>query len=91
MKMTKKPISYLLVFLMVFSSFTILPSEFWGWANVSAVEEATKDAMYTEGDFTYSIINDNEVELVSYNGTSTDVVIPDVTQAVRTLHLQTKR
>ena len=48
MKMTKKAVSYILVFLMVFSSFTILPSEFWGWANVSAVDLTTEESNEVE-------------------------------------------
>ena len=122
MKTTKKAVAYVLAFITVFSSFTILPSEFWGWTNVSAVEVATEEPTavttneeetiveepttaetnkeeitvesnknetavekstagetYTEGDFTYSIINENEVKIVGYNGTSTEIFLPEVT------------
>ena len=48
MKMTKKAVSYILVFLMVFSSFAILPSEFWGWANVSAADVTTEESNEVE-------------------------------------------
>ncbi|MEF2918962.1 MAG: leucine-rich repeat domain-containing protein [Acutalibacteraceae bacterium] len=95
MKMTKKFISYLLVFLMVFSSFTILPSEFFHSAMVYAVELLTVESQakrtYKEGDFSYSIINDNEVEIVSYNGVSTDIVIPDVTTGSKSQLLANKK
>ncbi|MEF2919050.1 MAG: leucine-rich repeat domain-containing protein [Acutalibacteraceae bacterium] len=83
MKKLKQAVSYVLVFLTVFSSFTILPSEFFHSAAVYAADLLTGQSgakeTYTEGDFTYSLINDYmEVEIVSYNGSSTDVVIPDV-------------
>ncbi|MEF2920589.1 MAG: leucine-rich repeat protein [Acutalibacteraceae bacterium] len=94
MKITKKAVSYVLVFLMVFSSFTILPSEFWGWANVSAVDLTTEESnaipLYTEGKFTYSIINDNAVKLVKYNGGSS-VVIPNVTKGSECPELANKK
>ncbi|MEE1155130.1 MAG: leucine-rich repeat protein, partial [Acutalibacteraceae bacterium] len=117
MKITKKFVSYILVFLMAFSSFTILPSEFWGLADVSAVNSTTEESnalttknvdqlttekttkfltekttkslieiskdtssdTYVVGDFEYKLINNNtELEITTYNGTSTDIVIPDV-------------
>ncbi|MEF2920592.1 MAG: leucine-rich repeat domain-containing protein [Acutalibacteraceae bacterium] len=93
MKLTKKAVSYVLVFLMVFSSFTILPSEFW--VNVSAVDittgESNASVIYPEGDFAYSIINDNEVEIVSYNGTATDIVIPEETKGKEHSDLANKK
>ena len=125
MKLFKKSVAYVLAFITVFSSFTILPSEFWGGADVSAVEltteepsevetnkdeiiveepatvETNKDEVvvaqsnagetYTEGDFTFSIINDNEVELVSYNGTGVHIAIPDVTTGSECSELANKK
>lgn len=125
MKITKKVISYLLVSLMAFSSFTILPSEFWGWADVSAVElateesntvkadevddstekiskittntaknslgEGTEEPTYIEGDFIYSIINENEVKIVGQNGVRTNLVIPSVTTGKQSPELANKK
>ena len=95
MKLLKKSVAYVLSFITVFSSFTILPSEFFHSAVVSAVELLTAESnwkeTYIEGDFTYSIINDDEVEIVSYNGTNTDVVIPDVTTGIECSELANKK
>ncbi|MEF2920591.1 MAG: leucine-rich repeat protein [Acutalibacteraceae bacterium] len=95
MKLTKKVVSYVLVFLMVFGSFTILPSEFWGWLDVSAVEVATEDTgeeqLYTENGFTYSIINSDEVKIVGYKGSNRDIVIPDIITDSEIPELQNKK
>ena len=98
MKQLKKSLAYVLAFITVFSSFTILPSEFWGLADVSAVDlqaekptaietQKTETAVseyypirtYKEDGFTYTFINDNEVQIMSYKGTNKDLVIPDFT------------
>ena len=96
MKKLKQAVSYVLVFLTVFSSFTILPSEFFHSAFVSAADILTgqsgAEETYTEGDFTYSLINNyTEVKIVSYNGKSTDVVIPDVVTGGEIAQYQEKK
>ncbi|MEF2920312.1 MAG: leucine-rich repeat protein, partial [Acutalibacteraceae bacterium] len=95
MSKMKKVVSYVLVFLTVFSSFTILPSEFWGWANVSAADVTTEKSnatkTYTENGFVYSLINKYTVEIVDYNGTSRDIVIPDVTTGSEYAELADKK
>ena len=55
MKKVKQTISYVLVFLIVFSSFTILPSEFFHFADVSAADVQTEKSnatTYTVGNLT---------------------------------------
>lgn len=120
MSKRKKSLSYVLAFLTVLSSFTVLPGQLSNSAVVYgadvAVEESKvvatnsveigtekasntktstvetgEEQTYTEGDFTYSIINDNEVTIVGYNGTSTDVVIPDVTTGSQCPELADKK
>ncbi len=131
MKKLKQAVSYVLVFLTVFSSFTILPSEFFHSAAVYAAELLTEDSSaetttvtsatgytdstgstnptsattpsstwpdyvyctgptfygesFIEGDFEYSLINnDTELQVVSYVGEDTDIVIPS--EAIGTEH-----
>ena len=104
MKTTNKIISYVLAFITVFSSFTILPGEFFNWADVSAVDLTTEadkaqtiskvtneEKTYIEDDFIYSIINENEVKIVGQNGTSTNLVIPSVTKGKQFSELANKK
>ena len=85
MKITKKIISYVLAFITVFSSFTILPSELFEWADVSAVNLTTENSnsteTFTDGDFVYSLINHYELKIVEYKGEA-DAYIPDVAEGI---------
>ena len=72
MKMTKKAVSYILVFLMVFSSFTILPSEFFNWGNVSAVDVTTEETPTVETNEKEIAVEANKDEAMRLVKTLTD-------------------
>ncbi|MEF2919273.1 MAG: leucine-rich repeat domain-containing protein [Acutalibacteraceae bacterium] len=120
MSKRKKSLSYVLAFLTVLSSFTVLPGQLSNSAVVygadvaveesqvvatNSVEITTENASntktstvetgeeqtYAEGDFTYSIINDNEVKIVNYKGSQAIIVIPDVTTGSQCPELADKK
>ncbi len=81
-KVIKKTVSMILVFMTVFSAFTILPSEVFHSVAVKAAEifssETSADETYSTEDFTYTLIDEyTKVKILSYIGDSMDVVIPD--------------
>ena len=83
-RVIKRAVSFVLVFMTVFSVFTILPSEFFHTAYVKAAEMfssetgASAQETYTTDDFTYTLIDEySKVQILSYIGSDTDVVIPD--------------
>ena len=83
-RVIKRAVSFVLVFMTVFSVFTILPSEVFHTAYVKAAEMfssetgASTQETYTTDDFTYTLIDEySKVQILSYIGSDTDVVIPD--------------
>ena len=83
-RVIKRAVSFVLVFMTVFSVFTILPSEVFHTAYVKAAEMfssetgASAQETYTTDDFTYTLIDEySKVQILSYIGSDTDVVIPD--------------
>ena len=83
-RVIKRAVSFVLVFMTVFSVFTILPSEVFHTAYVKAAEmfssetSASAQETYTTDDFTYTLIDEySKVQILSYIGSDTDVVIPD--------------
>ena len=83
-RVIKRAVSFVLVFMTVFSVFTILPSEFFHTAYVKAAEMfssetgASAQETYTTDDFTYTLIDEySKVQILSYIGSDADVVIPD--------------
>ena len=83
-RVVKRAVSFVLVFMTVFSVFTILPSEVFHTAYVKAAEMfssetgASTQETYTTDDFTYTLIDEySKVQILSYIGSDTDVVIPD--------------
>ncbi len=83
-RVIKRAVSFVLVFMTVFSVFTILPSEVFHTAYVKAAEMfssetgASAQDTYTTDDFTYTLIDEySKVQILSYIGSDTDVVIPD--------------
>ena len=83
-RVIKRAVSFVLVFMTVFSVFTILPSEVFHTAYVKAAEMfssetgASAQETYTTDDFTYMLIDEySKVQILSYIGSDTDVVIPD--------------
>lgn len=83
-RVIKRTVSFVLVFMTVFSVFTILPSEVFHTAYVKAAEMfssetgASTQETYTTDDFTYTLIDEySKVQILSYIGSDTDVVIPD--------------
>ena len=83
-RVIKRAVSFVLVFMTVFSVFTILPSEVFHTAYVKAAEMfssetgASAQETYTTDDFTYTLIDEySKVQILSYIGSGTDVVIPD--------------
>ena len=83
-RVIKRAVSFVLVFMTVFSVFTILPSEVFHTAYVKAAEMfssetgASTQETYTTDDFTYTLIDEySKVQILSYIGSGTDVVIPD--------------
>ena len=83
-RVIKRAVSFVLVFMTVFSVFTILPSEIFHTAYVKAAEMfssetgASTQETYTTDDFTYTLIDEySKVQILSYIGSDTDVVIPD--------------
>ena len=80
----KRAVSFVLVFMTVFSVFTILPSEVFRTAYVKAAEMFSSETgagaqeTYTTDDFTYTLIDEySKVQILSYIGSDADVVIPD--------------
>ena len=83
-RVIKRAVSFVLVFMTVFSVFTILPSEVFHTAYVKAAEMfssetgASAQETYTTDDFTYTLIDEySKVQILSYIGSDADVVIPD--------------
>ena len=83
-RVIKRAVSFVLVFMTVFSVFTILPSEVFHTAYVKAAEMFSSETgastreTYTTDDFTYTLIDEySKVKILSYIGSDTDVVIPD--------------
>ena len=83
-RVIKRAVSFVLVFMTVFSVFTILPSEAFHTAYVKAAEMFSSETgastreTYTTDDFTYTLIDEySKVKILSYIGSDTDVVIPD--------------
>ena len=83
-RVIKRAVSFVLVFMTVFSVFTILPSEVFHTAYVKAAEMFSSETgastreTYTTDDFTYTLIDEySKVQILSYIGSDTDVVIPD--------------
>ncbi len=83
-RVIKRAVSFVLVFMTVFSVFTILPSEVFYTAYVKAAEMfssetgASAQETYTTDDFTYTLIDEySKVQILSYIGSDADVVIPD--------------
>ncbi|MEE1218808.1 MAG: leucine-rich repeat domain-containing protein, partial [Ruminococcus sp.] len=83
-KAIKKSVSMILVFLMVFSTFSVVPSEFVhsyiakAAELVSSTVGASSSETYSTDDFTYTLIDEyTKVQILSYIGDKTDVVIPD--------------
>ena len=83
-RVIKRAVSFVLVFMTVFSVFTILPSEVFHTAYVKAAEMfssetgASTQETYTTDDFTYTLIDEySKVQILSYIGSDADVVIPD--------------
>ena len=83
-RVIKRAVSFVLVFMTVFSVFTILPSEVFHTVYVKAAEMfssetgASAQETYTTDDFTYTLIDEySKVQILSYIGSDADVVIPD--------------
>ena len=83
-RVIKRAVSFVLVFMTVFSVFTILPSEVFHTAYVKAAEMFSSETgagaqeTYTTDDFTYTLIDEySKVQILSYIGSDADVVIPD--------------
>ncbi len=83
-RVIKRAVSLVLVFMTVFSVFTILPSEVFHTAYVKAAEMlssatgTSSTETYTTDDFTYTLTDEyTKVQILSYIGSGTDVVIPD--------------
>ena len=83
-RVIKRAVSFVLVFMTVFSVFTILPSEVFHTAYVKAAEMfssetgASAQETYTTDNFTYTLIDEySKVQILSYIGSDADVVIPD--------------
>ena len=81
-KAFKRAVSMILVFMTVFSSFAILPGEFFQSAVAKAAEIFSSETgaveTYTTDDFTYTLTDDySKVQILSYIGDSTEVVIPE--------------
>ena len=83
-RVIKRAVSFVLLFMTVFSVFTILPSEVFHTAYVKAAEMfssetgASAQETYTTDDFTYTLIDEySKVQILSYIGSDADVVIPD--------------
>ena len=84
-RVIKRAVSFVLVFMTVFSVFTILPSEVFHTAYVVKAAEmfssetgASAQETYTTDDFTYTLIDEySKVQILSYIGSDADVVIPD--------------
>ncbi len=87
-KVFKRTVSMILVFMTVFSSFAILPSEFFQSAVAKAAEifssETGATETYTTDDFTYTLTDEySKVQILSYIGDSTEVVIPEKIDGIK--------
>ena len=80
-KTIQKTVSFVLVFLMVFSCLTVLPTEVFHSLAARAAELVTSvtgaDETYTSGDYTYTLINEyTEVNITGYSGSETELKLP---------------
>ncbi|MDY4084747.1 MAG: leucine-rich repeat domain-containing protein, partial [Ruminococcus bromii] len=81
-KAIKSVVSMVLVFVMVFSVFTILPSEvFHSWYAKAAetLSEITgTEETYVSGDYTYTLVDEyTKVKITSYSGEDETLAIPE--------------
>ncbi|MEE0875226.1 MAG: leucine-rich repeat protein [Ruminococcus sp.] len=81
MKTAKRIVSFILVFVLVFSALTVIPGEVLHSWYVSAAELVTGQAgaeeTYQSGDYTYTLINEyTNVKITAYNGQDPNLVIP---------------
>lgn len=73
--MKRKILSFLLILILIISATPLTGIDFTGIISPKA-KAAENEEIFTWSDYEYTIININEVEIASYTGSETEVIIP---------------